>query len=162
MKNSARLTTLFLMGMISLLSMITKADSNGMLETPEITAKRTEMHRLHMAIRSGDKAEIDKFLKSGVDINQTAAMRLAIVMDRGDIVDLLLENGADINGPDIGGDLPAEIALQHGRLKIMEHLVNKGANINLHDRREKSLLEKARSHGKPEMVEFLMMHGATQ
>lgn len=135
------------------------AENSGMYESEQIISHRAAMNRLHAAVRVGDPAAIEAALASGVDIDQTAALELAILSEREDIVDLLIEHGADVNRPGLSGDLPLSIAVRRDKPELVRRLVERGADIDLHDRRGMTPLEHARRHGGPEAVDLLRRRG---
>ena len=50
-----------------------------------------------------------------------------------DMMELLINNGADVNSIDRTGTAPIHIAVNRGYLNIIELLIRKGANVNLRD-----------------------------
>ena len=137
-----------------------QAETRAVYESEELIAHRAEIRRLHAAVRVGDPDAVEAVLASGVDVNDTAALELAILMDRDDIVDLLIERGADINRPGLGGDLPLTVAARRGRPELMQRLIDRGADINQRDRRGMTALDHAQRQGRPEAAEFLRHRGA--
>ncbi len=157
MKNMT--SKLMLIGVFVTAGQCVQAAETDMLESESVISGRVAMHRLHAAVRSGDPAAIEAALASGVDIDQTAALELAILSEREDIVDLLIEHGADVNRPGLSGDLPLSIAVRRGKPELVRRLIERGADIDLHDRRGMTPLEHARRQGEPETVELLRRSG---
>lgn len=118
------------------------------------------MGRLHAAVRNGDPGAVRAVLASGMDINQSAALELAILMEKEEIVDLLIDRGADVNRPGLSGDLPLTVAARRGRPELMRRLVERGADVDRRDQRGMTPLEHAQRQGQPEAVEFLRRNGA--
>ena len=137
-----------------------QAAEENMVESESVIAERAAMHRLHAAVRSGHPAAIDEALASGVDINQTAALELAILSEQESVVDLLIDRGADVNRPGLSGDLPMSIAARRGKPELMQRLINRGADVNQRDRRGMTALDHAQRQGRPEAAEFLRHRGA--
>lgn len=148
------------MGMLLLSGASVLADSNEMHESAEIIAQRTAVHKLHAAVRSGDPKAIDAALEAGLDINDSAALELAILAERPDIVDHLISRGADVNKPGLNGELPIVAAMRQNRPELMQHLVDKGADVNRPDRRGITALDHAQHLGRPDTVEILQRKGA--
>lgn len=71
------------------------------------------------------------------------------------IVQVLLDNGADVNIQDEGGQSPIEVLSSSGRrpLEIMQMLLDRGANLG-------SALQIASYRGIEEFVNILLDHGA--
>lgn len=136
------------------------AADESMIESESVIAERAAMHRLHAAVRSGHADAIDEALASGVDINQTAALELAILSEQDEIVDLLIDRGADVNRPGLGGDLPLTVAARQGKPALMRRLVERGADISRRDLRGMTPMEHAQRQGQTETIEFLRRDAA--
>ena len=81
------------------------------------------------------------------------------------IVELLLDNGADIEHEDSWDGRPLHVAVKSGNLDLLEFLVGRGADINSEEGLEKydlrcDALQSAASRGHSPMVRFLVEHGA--
>lgn len=139
-----------------------RAADESMVESDTVIAERAAMHRLHAAVRSGHPDAIDAALASGVDINRTAALELAILSEQDEIVDLLIDRGADVNRPGLGGDLPLTVAVRRGRPALMQRLLERGADVDRRDQRGMTPLEHAQRQGRPETVELLRRHADRQ
>ncbi|KAF0321115.1 hypothetical protein GQ607_011722 [Colletotrichum asianum] len=81
-----------------------------------------------------------------------------------EMIDLLLESGADVNAPPakIGGATALQLAAIKGRLGIGRRLIDLGANVNasgaeMHGR---TALEGAAEYGRLDMVQLLLDSGA--
>lgn len=135
------------------------AADEDMVESEAVIAERAAMHRLHAAVRSGHPDAIDAALASGVDINRTAALELAILSEQDEIVDLLIDRGADVNCPGLGGDPPLAVAARRGKPELMQRLLERGADADMRDQRGMTPLEHAQRQGRPEVVELLQCHG---
>lgn len=146
-------------GMLLALGSFVRAEPGEMRESTEVIAQRTAMHKLHAAVRTGDPKAIDTALEAGVDINTSAALELAILAERSEIVDHLIARGADVNKPGLTGNLPVVTAMRHNRTELMQHLVDKGADVNRPDRRGMTALQHAQRLGRPDTVELLQRKG---
>lgn len=131
------------------------AETGSMQESESVIAGRVVAHRLHAAVRVGDPAAVEAALAAGADINRSGALELAILMERQDIVDLLIERGADVNRAGPSGDLPLAVAARRGRLEMMQRLIDKGADPRLRDRRGMTALDHAQRQGRAEAVRLL-------
>jgi len=130
------------------------------LERASVIEQRNAMHRLHTAVRVGDKDAIVSLLDSGFNVNESEAMRLAILMQRQDIVDVLIEHGADINRAGMSGEPPVITALRHDRVEMMKHLISKGADVNGLDLQGQTVLHYAKTRGGPVVIKYLKGNGA--
>ncbi len=82
----------------------------------------------------GDLALVEKALKEGVDVNEPnacgeRALCTAARRGHGNVIKVLLDNGADPNGPGAGG-LPLYVACREPKLRILELLLDAGADPN--------------------------------
>lgn len=129
--------------------------ADSMHESEQVIAQRLAMQKLHTAVRTADAAGIEAALAAGVPVNESAALHLAILMDRQDLVDLLIARGADPNRPDLGGELPLVTALKRGNEPLMRHLVERGAEPDRPDRSGRTALEHAQALGRLEAAAWL-------
>ncbi len=95
---------------------------------------------LQLAADKGHKEVAELLIEKGADFSIHLAARL------GDLarVKRLIEDGADVNTKDIGGDTPLRIAAAKGHEEVVNLLIEKGATIaNLHIASYMGNLEKA-------------------
>lgn len=124
------------------------------------------------AIRNRDREMIDVLINHcKVDLNtldknkySIPALTHAIMIDRFDIVKLLIEKGADINLGSQGanrGNTPLMIASWNGNLKVVEFLLNqKEICINQQDSNGFTPLIKSAIRSRDNITEVLLKHGA--
>ncbi|MFC2094528.1 ankyrin repeat domain-containing protein, partial [Bacteroidota bacterium] len=81
-----------------------------------------------------------------------------------DVMDLLLENGADVNsaltGKDASGWTALLFATINGNIQLAEYLILKGANVNHTSNEGSTALSLARQEKYEELVSLLKKHGA--
>lgn len=81
-----------------------------------------------------------------------------------DVMDLLLENGADVNsalsGKDAAGWTALLFAAVSGDIELAEYLISKGANVNHTSNEGSTALSLARQEKYEAMVSLLKKHGA--
>ncbi|KAH9229448.1 hypothetical protein K456DRAFT_1923315, partial [Colletotrichum gloeosporioides 23] len=81
-----------------------------------------------------------------------------------EVINLLLESGADVNAPaaKYGGATALQLAAITGRLGIARRLIDLGADVNASAAEEdgRTALEGAAEHGRLDMVQFLLDYGA--
>jgi len=93
----------------------------------------SKVESLVRAAESGEVAKIRQLLDSGADVNgcaswegcETALLR-AVGADRTNVVELLLQRGADPNKPD---NVPLFAAAQRGNLPVVRLLISRGATL---------------------------------
>ncbi len=86
------------------------------------------------AARAGNIALLKERVQAGANINHIdrqhgSALIEAITHDHMDVVDWLVDNGADVNTEYHPGIGPLEVALHHDRSKICYRLVCAGAKL---------------------------------
>ncbi len=88
----------------------------------------------------------------------------AISEQSDDIVQALLDGGADVNAADTWGNTPISEAIDTGNIQLMRTLISHGAGINRQQRvwttESTNALGLAASRGKHEMVQLLLEAGA--
>lgn len=67
--------------------------------------------------------------------------------DQDKIVDVLIQNGADVNIVDYYGRTPIFMAARNGNQKIVESLIRANADVNLADKTGTTPLQRARERG---------------
>lgn len=113
----------------------------------------------------GDKAQVEKFLNSGVDVDTKVGWGrtpLWQACDKGhhDIAELLIQKGADIGAKNTDGETPLHQAVSRGRIGIVRLLITRGANINARDDFTYIPLHEAASIGDNSIVKLLIDNGA--
>jgi len=114
--------------------------------------------------KTGDDEMVKIILENEeVDVNIEddygyTALCYAALKGYAEIVDLLAENGANVNARNNGGSALVQ-AVYFGHLKIAKNLIDYGAdvNVNIHGR---SLVDYAAKKGYDELVEHLLANGA--
>ena len=76
-----------------------------------------------------------------------------------EIVQALVEAGAELNGKNFYNDTPLSIAAIHGHLDIVKYLVEKGANIHGVDKQQRSPFIRACMNGQVHIVAYLLKMG---
>ena len=107
--------------------------------------------------------DVIRVLKMGVNVNITdkygrSPLYMACINNNFEIVDTLLNNGADpfIYPPGTIGSI--QIAARNGYVKIVERLIQAGVNIN--DNRMGTPLYYASKEGNIDVIDFLLSQGA--
>jgi ankyrin repeat protein len=113
----------------------------------------------------GDKAFVQELLQRGAALNDRAgerALEEAAYSDKGDIVRLLLENGANAKG---FGRQTYHLtilmkAAQYGYIGVVDSLLTFGADVNATDDSGETALMWTATSEKPDMIRFLLSKGA--
>lgn len=134
-------------------------DENGEVVTPLQAAVKDQ--RVSLARRLAECADIN-YLGKGA--RRRTALQHAVENGNMELVNMLLDLGADINGaPAIdGGATALQIAAIRGYLGIARKLVDMGADINAAPSRfnGRTALEGAAEHGRIDMLQMLLNDGA--
>ena len=84
----------------------------------------------------------------------------AVSSGRADVVETLLQAGADVSMANKGGRTALHYAASKGRFKIAQALISHGAKVNRKDKVRCTPLHRAASTGHPELCELLIEEGA--
>lgn len=89
------------------------------------------------AVRDGNVELVARFIKCVTNIDAlnravlgVTALIMGVILGRVDMVNLLLEYGADAEATDSSGDTPLIAAVHKGNIEIVNILINKGAAVN--------------------------------
>ena len=118
---------------------------------------------IHDAAKTGDLAGVQAELDKGVDANTKGGdagvppLLWAALMGHVEVAELLIANGADVDGTDKYGNTPLHYAAHHGRKETTNLLITKGADLNVKRDDGKAPLDNAKH--KPETADLLRKHG---
>ena len=118
------------------------------------------------AVNAGDKAEVERLLASGAEVDsragdQATPLMAAALRDQPAVAELLLAKGADVTARNAGGFTPLHAAAYSGSVAIAELLLNKGAAIeDTANKAGAAPLMVAAEENRVAMVELLIARGA--
>lgn len=131
------------------------------------------------AVEAGRVSAVKKFLDDGVDVNiRNDAGNTPLISAsfpshaRKDVIDLLLDRGADINAKSSFGLTALHEAASQGNKEVVSRLIERGADVNAKDSIESTPLHCAIGEGnsfsysailepgRQDVVELLLRHGA--
>lgn len=129
---------------------------------------------LHDAARNGDISEVRELLDAGVPVDYdyglygTALHEAAAIWggkDHTEIVTLLLDRGADMNGSGYDGMTPLHYAVHRlplaaGNLEFVTLLLDRGADVNARDDNGCTPLHRVDFAERPDVVALLASRGA--
>jgi ankyrin repeat protein len=123
---------------------------------------------IHSAAEKGDLPKVTALIKgdpnlvSAKDKMGMTPLHVAAKNDRKDVVEFLLENGADINAKDSNGEFsPLDLALScYHYMDVVELLVSKGADVNTRSKQGLTPLEEAAMRGQKDAAGLLITKGA--
>ncbi len=130
-----------------------KADVNAV----DIQGRTPLFYALKFYQKLSDLPVIEELIKNGANLKvqslnprkETPLMyALRYRVDHGDILQLLIDSGDDVNAVDIQGKTPLFYALRYYQsLPLIQFLVNNGARVNVSDNQNVSVLEYAVRRG---------------
>ncbi|KAH0608757.1 uncharacterized protein H6S33_001891 [Morchella sextelata] len=110
---------------------------------------------------------VESLLDEGVNFEGTSfnwfgdtILHLCVINDNLSCLQLLLERGADINVPDLGGSTPLAVAARNGHEKAVRALLEKGAAVDCLDGNGLTPLSYAANWGHEKVVRALLEKGA--
>ncbi|CAH0045316.1 unnamed protein product [Clonostachys solani] len=122
---------------------------------------------LHEAVKGGHEGMIQQLIDHGADIDShSEALKgtplcAAVYADRGEIVRLLLQNGANVNGTDLNYGFALHTAVRNSQWAILQQLLDQSADVNVtgYDD-DRTALQVAVYHGRQDVALQLLQHGA--
>ena len=125
---------------------------------------------IHDAAKTGDLAGVQAELDKGVDVDEDDSswgswgetpLQLAARYSHNEIVELLIDNGADVNAKDVNGNTPLHLAALFGRKEVVELLIANGAAVNVKGGNLGGMpLHHAAFEGHKVIIELLIAEGA--
>jgi ankyrin repeat protein len=123
---------------------------------------------LHDAVRAGDRAAVQSAIEAGANVNESntwgTPLDIAVSKGAGQIVQLLLDAGADIEGATAagaGGEHPLHLAAARtSGANIARLLASRGAHLDARDARGRTPLITAVLSNNLEVAEVLLSAGA--
>jgi len=122
---------------------------------------------LVMACRDDDEESVRWFIvDEGVGVNEKldylgmTSLHTAAQEGSADVVELLIDLGADMNAPDNDGWTPLHHASQNRQVDVVRILLTRGADMNVKSSTERTSLHYAAWRGKAETVWLLLSAGA--
>jgi ankyrin repeat protein len=118
------------------------------------------------AATSGDVERLRALLEAGGDPNEKETeehgppLLKAAQADHVEAARLLLDAGADLYGPNEGGETPLVMAVQNGSLGVFRLLVERGYRMDAVRDNASWMLTEAARRGQSEMVRWLLAQGA--
>jgi ankyrin repeat protein len=118
-------------------------------------------------LEHNDYVGVKKYLKEGGDVDEENENGESVLLQAirkkcdDDIIDLLLENGADLNDFDNEGVSVFDFAVMYNNGRIVDMLLEQGADVNRTQRRSRfTLLMGAVCYGRTDIAKKLLAAGA--
>lgn len=124
------------------------------------------INELLQAIESDNVQKVHEILAIGVDVNcmnedGEFPLKTACWLGNREIVELLIENGADVNLADESEfDTSLMMASRHGHAEIVRLLLKNAVDVNAQDDYDNTSLTRAAEWGHLEVVRLLLENGA--
>uniref|UniRef100_A0A1B0G6T3 Poly [ADP-ribose] polymerase n=1 Tax=Glossina morsitans morsitans TaxID=37546 RepID=A0A1B0G6T3_GLOMM len=127
----------------------------------------TETHLLEAA-KAGDLDTVRRIVLANpqtvncrdLDGRHSTPLHFAAGFNRVQVVEFLLEQGAEVHSADKGGLVPLHNACSYGHFEVTKLLIKAGANVNVSDLWKFTPLHEAAAKGKYDIVKLLLKHGA--
>lgn len=129
--------------------------------------KVTQAGEIHVAVRDGELSKVEQIIKA--DPKQVDArgsyegwfpLHYAVSTSNKEIVNLLIDKGANVNVSSNDGSTPLHIAARLGYKEIVELLIGKDADVNAKNINGITPLHLASQEGYEEIVKLLIAGGA--
>lgn len=121
---------------------------------------------LHEAVNGGHEGMIQQLIDYGADIDsyseahEGTPLCAAVYANRNEIVQLLLQNGANVNGTELSYGFALHQAAMGGQVTILQQLLDQGADVNVTGYNDnRTALQAAVFHGRHDAVLQLLQHG---
>ncbi|KER23057.1 hypothetical protein T265_08999 [Opisthorchis viverrini] len=118
------------------------------------------------AAKRGNLAKLQKLI-TPANINcrdtqgrNSAPLHLAAGYNNVEVVEFLLESGADVNSKDKGGLIPLHNASSYGHVDVAALLIRYGTSVNAVDKWGYTPLHEAAQKGRTQLCALLLAHGA--
>lgn len=98
-----------------------------------------ENSKLHSAVKSGNRAEVERLLDEGADVEaqpfdmySAPPLHFAALAGDLELVRLLLDRGASVDSKELRhGSTALHVAASRGHIEIVQHLLQRGAEVNV-------------------------------
>ncbi|XP_075791247.1 poly [ADP-ribose] polymerase tankyrase-2 isoform X3 [Pelodiscus sinensis] len=138
----------------------------GPLEAPGCGPAAEPARELFEACRNGDVERVKRLVRpENVNSRDTAGrksspLHFAAGFGRKDVVEYLLQSGANVHARDDGGLIPLHNACSFGHVEVVNLLLHHGADPNARDNWNYTPLHEAAIKGKIDVCIVLLQHGA--
>jgi ankyrin repeat protein len=141
-----------------------QAGEKGGDQDPKVT-EADPAFRMIRAVRAGDMEELKSMLAKGYDVDLrnkltgVTSLHMAATVNNVDMIEVLLEAGAEIDAKTKEGLTPLHLATGTNRVEAVKLLLEKGANIEAKDNRGNTPLHMTVLQGW-DLTEYLLDKGA--
>jgi hypothetical protein len=136
--------------------------------TRRLSGKELE-DAIHEAVRGGDVKKMRELLETYGDVvtdrgfgeRGDRALHVAAMNGYRDLVELLIQNGAEVNALDGRRHASLHMAAQEGHVDVAKLLIQNGAYLDIEDFNKSGSLHYAAFHGQIDVAKLLIHHGAS-
>ena len=130
-------------------------NSSKVLTKQEIVSQAIVSNDVEALNNSIKDIDIDARLDGGLSF-----LHVAIMAHRTQMLQIILESGADTNRLDENSLTPLYLASSYGEIEIVDLLLRHGANVNLKGHNDITVLHAAAYSGNLEVLKLLLKYGA--
>ena len=133
-----------------------------------LSAQHSAFRPIHSYAKAGDVEHVaeelakDPHVLNLPDDSGFTPLHLAAARCRTNVVEFLLEKGADVERKSKDGSRPLHLAAQEGCTNVVTMLLARKAKINARDDQGRTPLKRAADWGQNSTVEFLRQRGGTE
>jgi Ankyrin repeats (many copies) len=116
---------------------------------------------IHAAVKAKNITAVKQLLESGSDVNakqrglEMTPLHYAIETGYLEVVECLVDHGADITAKTKTGWSALHLAAYKGNLEIVHYLINQGANSDAQDNKKRTACDLASTNGQEQITTFL-------
>mmetsp|Transcript_25294 Transcript_25294/g.28129 ORF Transcript_25294/g.28129 Transcript_25294/m.28129 type:complete len:157 (+) Transcript_25294:21-491(+) len=120
---------------------------------------------LRNAAINGELEKVQQLVADGADVNSkyrtgaavSSLLHVAASRGRREVIEFLIDKGANIEAVDSDGQTPIVFAVKHRHNLLIKLFIEKGADIDVVDNKENNLLHIAASVDHPSMVPVIAL-----
>lgn len=132
-------------------------DSKNLVNLPD----KNGLNPLIYAVKSENMAIVELLVKEKYvnldyqDKDKNTSMHYSVIQHNYELIDMLVDNGADIDVQNADGQTPLMVAAKAGDEKLTDYLLDYGADKKQRDKAGRTALQLAESNGNPRCIQLI-------